>query len=209
MADPFHRAVAQFGSALQWGCRGRGFESRQPDQFGSSIGMPDPPDNLSAGSAGTQQDLLETVELAPTVEQAGGLTATSNSLTAEMGEMKSNPKLFGSIATVNLLFGFLTQLEQELSETKARLESERKDNIQFREKFADEKTRTAVQEERIRSLTSTRHALNFFILLGTSILNIGISLILEGNNLLGALLAFFGGVIVAGAWFLPSIHSKQ
>ena len=27
------RAVAQSGSALHWGCRGRGFESRQPDQL--------------------------------------------------------------------------------------------------------------------------------------------------------------------------------
>ena len=28
-----HRAVAQFGSALPWGGRGRGFESRQSDHF--------------------------------------------------------------------------------------------------------------------------------------------------------------------------------
>jgi hypothetical protein len=27
------RAVAQLGSALEWGSRGRGFESRRPDQF--------------------------------------------------------------------------------------------------------------------------------------------------------------------------------
>ena len=27
------RAVAQLGSALVWGTRGRGFESRQPDEF--------------------------------------------------------------------------------------------------------------------------------------------------------------------------------
>ena len=28
-----HRAVAQFGSALPWGGRGRGFESRQSDHL--------------------------------------------------------------------------------------------------------------------------------------------------------------------------------
>jgi hypothetical protein len=27
------RAVAQLGSALEWGSRGRGFESRRPDQL--------------------------------------------------------------------------------------------------------------------------------------------------------------------------------
>ena len=27
------RAVAQSGSALRWGCRGREFKSRRPDQF--------------------------------------------------------------------------------------------------------------------------------------------------------------------------------
>ena len=28
-----NRAVAQLGSALEWGSRGRGFESRRPDHF--------------------------------------------------------------------------------------------------------------------------------------------------------------------------------
>ena len=31
--SPPRRAVAQFGSALQWGCRGRRFESSRPDQI--------------------------------------------------------------------------------------------------------------------------------------------------------------------------------
>jgi hypothetical protein len=31
------RAVAQLGSALEWGSRGRGFESRRPDQVFSSL----------------------------------------------------------------------------------------------------------------------------------------------------------------------------
>jgi hypothetical protein len=29
----WRRAVAQLGSALEWGSRGRGFESRRPDHF--------------------------------------------------------------------------------------------------------------------------------------------------------------------------------
>jgi hypothetical protein len=32
------RDVAQSGSALQWGCRGRGFKSRRPDSVGPSFG---------------------------------------------------------------------------------------------------------------------------------------------------------------------------
>ncbi len=32
------RDVAQSGSALQWGCRGRGFKSRRPDWEGRSTG---------------------------------------------------------------------------------------------------------------------------------------------------------------------------
>jgi hypothetical protein len=31
------RAVAQLGSALEWGSRGRGFESRRPDQFSVNL----------------------------------------------------------------------------------------------------------------------------------------------------------------------------
>ena len=31
LAPRFRRAVAQLGSALEWGSRGRGFESRRPD----------------------------------------------------------------------------------------------------------------------------------------------------------------------------------
>lgn len=31
------RAVAQLGSALEWGSRGRGFKSRQPDQTSRSF----------------------------------------------------------------------------------------------------------------------------------------------------------------------------
>jgi hypothetical protein len=31
------RAVAQLGSALEWGSRGRGFESRRPDQFSGKM----------------------------------------------------------------------------------------------------------------------------------------------------------------------------
>jgi FKBP-type peptidyl-prolyl cis-trans isomerase FkpA len=34
------RDVAQSGSALQWGCRGRGFKSRRPDSVGPSSGRP-------------------------------------------------------------------------------------------------------------------------------------------------------------------------
>src|SRR5205085_904678 len=30
---PANRAVAQLGSALEWGSRGRGFESRRPEMF--------------------------------------------------------------------------------------------------------------------------------------------------------------------------------
>jgi hypothetical protein len=30
---PLKRAVAQLGRALEWGSRGRGFESRRPDHF--------------------------------------------------------------------------------------------------------------------------------------------------------------------------------
>ena len=33
------RAVAQLGSALVWGTRGRGFKSRQPDQLNSMQGV--------------------------------------------------------------------------------------------------------------------------------------------------------------------------
>ena len=35
------RAVAQFGSALDWGSRGRGFKSRQPDSNQDRIFGPD------------------------------------------------------------------------------------------------------------------------------------------------------------------------
>src|SRR2546430_5463244 len=39
------RAVAQFGSALDWGSRGRGFKSRQPDQVREHVDRhSDPPD---------------------------------------------------------------------------------------------------------------------------------------------------------------------
>ena len=30
---PLNRAVAQLGSALEWGSRGRGFESRRPEKM--------------------------------------------------------------------------------------------------------------------------------------------------------------------------------
>jgi hypothetical protein len=33
----WRRAVAQLGSALEWGSRGRGFESRRPDQFSANF----------------------------------------------------------------------------------------------------------------------------------------------------------------------------
>jgi hypothetical protein len=36
------RAVAQLGSALEWGSRGRGFESRRPDIYSpKSLGLSD------------------------------------------------------------------------------------------------------------------------------------------------------------------------
>src|SRR5699024_382863 len=33
VSNTVRRAVAQLGSALHWGCRGRGFKSRQPDHY--------------------------------------------------------------------------------------------------------------------------------------------------------------------------------
>ena len=44
------RAVAQLGSALHWGCRGRGFKSRQPDRVMSQdIGIARTYRNVGSG----------------------------------------------------------------------------------------------------------------------------------------------------------------
>jgi hypothetical protein len=46
-----HRAVAQLGSALEWGSRGRGFESRRPDIAKRRMGAPRIGDNFQSGIA--------------------------------------------------------------------------------------------------------------------------------------------------------------
>ena len=50
-----HRAVAQFGSALDWGSRGRGFKSRRPDEIAtdprpSGLGFFNVPNRAHLGS---------------------------------------------------------------------------------------------------------------------------------------------------------------
>jgi hypothetical protein len=53
------RAVAQLGSALDWGSRGRGFKSRQPDHVSSNFSRKFPPKFPISEIDGEAHNLLQ------------------------------------------------------------------------------------------------------------------------------------------------------
>ena len=98
--SPPRRAVAQFGSALQWGCRGRRFESSRPDQIHPGGGFASEPSsrmNLHISGTSAYADVPDSSRCAECLRGCVGFISLCRGLA---GECRIHPAVPSAYAGV-------------------------------------------------------------------------------------------------------------
>ena len=155
------------------------------------VETPRPPDTGSDGSQTSPGSDFSLIESQP---------LTSHLARTIAGLAESNNRAFGGAITSALVAGATSHMARELAQAQTELACLRKKNEALTDTLSEFKSKNAVLIERIDSYRTNRHLKNLGIFAGTSILGIGIKLVIGKQNGYGLPLMVVGTLLLVLSW---------
>jgi len=162
------------------------------------------PQSTDTGSSGTQETSLET--LVPANNPPFGnlnITETIQGLAA------TKSRSMGGDVVAALIAGATTQMSYELAGIKKELAEERKKSGEIATEHSRLSVRNAVLQERINSEGNTKHLRNISIVIGTTLISIGIEFSRNNFDKISYLMYGLGGALLFLGWLSGTKRESQ
>jgi hypothetical protein len=165
----------------------------------------DIPVPTDTGSSGDQKPPSTTVVIAQPANPLEGLPLVR----AFEGLAATNYRSMGGEVVAGLVAGSMSQLAQELENSRKELRESRKELRTARDDLATARQATAVLRERLNGSERHKQLRNFSIAAGTILMGVGIELL--RNNFVGiaVIVGVVGVLLVVFGWFSSSREEMQ
>ncbi len=157
----------------------------------SEINVPEPEDS---GSDGRQEKSENKNEIANPQPVGRPMEQAITGLAA------NNSRAFGGEVASTLIAGATSQMAVELDQIRRELHDQRVKNEGLMTELSDEKIKSAVLSERVKSFRSSRHLKNVGVAVGALSLSAGLQLIDNDLSAYGVAALVIGSVLLLASW---------
>ncbi|WP_421841855.1 hypothetical protein [Marinobacter algicola] len=116
------------------------------------------------------------------------------------GLAANNSRAFGGEVASTLIAGATSQMAVELDQIRRELHDQRVKNEGLMTELSDEKIKSAVLSERVKSFRSSRHLKNVGVAVGALSLSAGLQLIDNDLSAYGVAALVIGSVLLLASW---------